>query len=541
MNKVSITLSQMGESHAKSITALLAEVEPNTHIVFEKGEYYIFEPIEIKGLKNVVFDGGGATFVAHFDRKKYYQDNTDLFHISECSDFKFCNFTIDSDVPVNVAGEIVAHTENYIDVQLNSSVNLEGDELFISSMTFKEDMTPVCDSFVSAEPDESRYTVIANEIVCTNPEKLDTPHEMIGDQLFRIYPYCVEGTMREKKCNISHSYYGLVAVSFRNCHRVEVEDISIVNYGGFGFAILPRCSDFTFRRLRIEPKDIEHQPFSINSDGIHVTGLTGKLIVEDCYFEQLGDDCINLHTNVMNVTEVFDDGVKINYDKKVPIVPPIWAQKGDKLRVYNPHTLEFKGYATVADFKDKRVWIDEGSIKMQVGDLITNEYYFPTVEISRVTCKNCRSRPFVLQSTDSAKITDCDIFGCGPAIYISAAFYKWLEAGPAKNIEIVGNRFHPTATRNNSNMGCVFIRLSEDPQMKFHHIHKNMVIKNNSFEGIPYYPIWVYATDGVKIEGNTFTDCNGNGDIFVKNCTDVNIKGNRSFENKSERDVKIIG
>lgn len=55
--------------------------------------------------------------------------------------------------------------------------------------------------------------------------------------------------------------------------------------------------------------------------------------MEDCYFEQLGDDCINLHTNVMNVTEVFDDGISINYDKKVPIVSPIWAYATDGLTI----------------------------------------------------------------------------------------------------------------------------------------------------------------------------------------------------------------
>ena len=528
MNEVKILLSQLGENHAQSITEIINTVKPNTRIVFEKGEYYVFEPIKVEGLEKVVLDGGGATFVAHFDRKKYYVDNTDVFHISNCNDLKFCNLTIDSDVPTNVAGRIVNQTEKYIDVQLNPSVKLDGDELFISSMTFKEDWTPVCGSFVSAEPDPSRTTVIGGEIVCTNPEKLDTPHEMIGDQLFRIYPYCVEGNMSETKCNISHSYYGIIAVEFHNCHRVEVEDIDIVNYGGFGFAILPRCSDFAFRRLKIYPRDIEHQPFSINSDGIHVTGLTGKLVVEDCYFEQLGDDCLNLHTNVMCITDILPDSIKINYDKKVPLVSEIWAAKGDKLRVYDAPTLTFKGYVTVKDFKDKQVWLEEENFSLQIGDLITNEYYFPSVEISRVTCKNCRSRPFVIQSTDSTKISDCDFYGCGPCVYISAAFYKWLEAGPTKNVEVVGNRFHSTSPRAN-NTGAVFIRLAEDPDMKFSHIHKNITIKDNVFEGIPYYPIWAYATDGLTVTGNTFIGCNeGKGDIFTHHCTDVVIKDNET-------------
>ncbi len=538
MKSFEIKLSLLGENHAQSITRLMAEVENGTYVTFEKGDYYIFEPIIITGLENCVIDGGGATFVAHFDRKKYYQDNTDVFHVSSCKDIKLCNLTIDSDVPVNVAGRIVAQTDQYIDVQLNPSLPLDGDELFISSMTFTEDMVPTCGSFVSAQPDPKRFTVIADEIVCTNPEKLDTPHQMIGDQLVRIYPYQVEGDMTHTKCNISHSYYGIVAVVFHDCHRVDVEDISIVNYGGFGFAVLPRCSDFAFRRLRIEPKDIEHQPFSINSDGIHVTGLTGKLIMEDCYFEQLGDDCLNLHTNVMCVTQLFEDGAAINYDKKVPIVSPIWAVKGDKLRVYDPETLAFKGYVTVENFENKRVYTQKGGAELCIGDLITNEYYFPSVEISRVVCKNCRSRPFVLQSTDQATVTDCDFYGCGPALYISAAFYKWLEAGPAKNITIEGNRFHPTWARS-ANTGMIFIRIAEDPQMKFYHMHKNIVIKNNTFEGIPFYPIWAYAADGVTIEGNLFTDCGEEAEMFILNCTDVKLENNRRIAEGNAAPIRI--
>jgi hypothetical protein len=535
----SVHIGRICGSASAQLSEILSEISADTEIIFDADSYYFDRPVLITDKSNVIINGNGSTLVAHFDRKAYTDKSTDIFHFNRCSNLKLCGFTVDSDVPTNVAGKIIRHEGNETDVQLYPSVPLDGDEMFISSMTFEDDMTPTCGSFVSAQPDPNIRTLIAGEIPCTNPAKLNAPHKMIGNQLFRINAYCVEGDMTHAKCNISHSYYGLTAVIFRNCDNVTVEDIHFANYGGFAFAILPRCRDFTFRRLRFASKDPEHQPFSINADGIHITGLTGKITVEDCWFEQLGDDCINLHTHVMSVKELTDGGARIIYDKIGGKIAPEWGLKGDKLRVYNSDTLDFKGYAVIDSFKDGVVTVDGDSVALLPGDLITNEAFFPEFEATRCVAKNCRSRPFVIQSTNKARISDCDFYGCGPAVYISAAFKIWLEAGPAKNIEIIGNRFHRTSPRG-KNTGDIFIRIAEDPDCKMWHKHENILIKDNVFENVPFYPIWVYAADNVKILSNTFKDCNGGeGDIHILNCTETEISDNCSYRNVKSSDVVV--
>ncbi len=529
--------SVLGSASA-DLREVLSEISADTTIIFEGESYYFDSPVKIEDKKNVVLDGGGATFVCHFDRTAYTDKSTDLFHVNRCENFTLRNFTVDSDVPTNVAGEILGVDGNSVTVRLDPSLPLSGDEMFISSMTFTDEMVPTCGSFVSAKPDPAIRTLIAGEIPCTNPAKLNAPHEMIGDQIFCIDSYQVEGDMSGKRCNISHSYYGLTAVIFRNCDNVIVEDIHFANYGGFAFAILPRCKDFTFRRLKFKSNDPEHQPFSINADGIHVTGLCGRLTVEDCYFEQLGDDCVNLHAHVMEVKSIDQSGAHIVYDKIGGKIAPEWGMAGDKLRVYDPDTLDFKGYAVVESF-DGGV-VKTSGMELKVGDLITNETFFPEFNAIRCVCKNCRSRPFVIQSTDKAIIRDCEFYGCGPAVYISAAFKIWLEAGPVKNVEIIGNKFGTTTERNKNN-GAVFIRLAEDPEQKYWHKHANITVRDNEFIGIPYFPVWAYATDGITVSGNTFTDCNsGDGDVRIKNCTEVTVEDNRAIRDGVMTDAKII-
>ncbi len=533
-----VRIGSISGSASAKISEILSEISADTAIIFDGESYYFDSPVKIENKKNVILDGGGATFVCRFDRNAYAEESTDLFHFNHCSDFTLRNFVVESTLPTNVAGEILDVDGNSVTVKLNPSVALSGDEMFISSMTFTDDMVPTCGSFVSAKPNPEIRTLIAGEIPCTNPAKLNAPHEMIGDQIFRIDSYQVEGDMTGKKCNISHSYYGLTAVIFRNCDNVTVEDIHFANYGGFAFAVLPRCRDFTFRRLKFKSNDPVHQPFSINADGIHVTGLTGRLNVEDCYFEQLGDDCVNLHAHVMAVKSVDGNTAHIIYDKIGGKIAAEWGEKGDKLRVYNPDTLDFKGYAVIESFKDG--YVTTSGNKLTAGDLITNESFFPEFNAVRCVCKNCRSRPFVIQSTDKALIKNCEFYGCGPAVYISAAFKIWLEAGPVKNVEIIGNKFGKTTERNKNN-GAVFIRLAEDLEQKMWHKHENITVRGNEFEGIPYYPIWAYATDGVTIEDNIFVDCNsGDGDIRIKNCTDVKLKGNKAICAGVTAEAKII-
>ncbi len=534
-----VRIGSISGSASARISEILSEITADTTVIFEGDSYYFDSPVAIENMANVTVDGGGATFVAHFDRKAYTEASTDLFHVNRCTDFKLRNFVVESDVPTNVAGKIIRHDGNEVDVKLNASVPLDGDEMFISSMTFTDDMVPTCGSFVSAEPNPDVRTLIAGEIPCTNPAKLNAPHEMIGDGIVRIRSYKVEGDMTHSKCNISHSYYGLTAVIFRNCTNITVEDIHFANYGGFAFAILPRCRDFIFRRLKFKSNDPIRQPFSINADGIHVTGLTGKLTIEDCHFEQLGDDCVNLHAHVMEVKSVSEHGARIVYDKIGGRIAPEWGMKGDKLRVYDPDTLDFKGYSIIESFVGDVV--KTTGLKLTCGDLITNETFFPELEAVRVVCKNCRSRPFVIQSTDKAIIRDCRFDGCGPAVYISAAFKIWLEAGPAKNVEIIGNRFGATSERNKQT-GAVFIRLAEDPEQKLWHKHENITIRDNEFIGIPYYPIYAYATDGITVEDNLFIDCNDlDGDIHMHNCTDVRVHGNRAIRNGVETDILVDG
>ena len=71
------------------------------------------------------------------------------------------------------------------------------------------------------------------------PKKRDCPHEMLDGKTIRVYSKLLKWQHYSKsvatlepgtKCNISHTYYGLVALIMKNCDTVTFEDLTFSNF-----------------------------------------------------------------------------------------------------------------------------------------------------------------------------------------------------------------------------------------------------------------------------------------------------------------------
>lgn len=94
---------------------------------------------------------------------------------------------------------------------------------------------------------------------------------------------------------MKHSLYPHCPLLFTECSGMELNDITVESSPGVTCGIYPRSENFTFRRFQIRLPYGSKRIYASNADGIHVTGLAGKLVIEDCLFEHLGDDAINIH------------------------------------------------------------------------------------------------------------------------------------------------------------------------------------------------------------------------------------------------------
>lgn len=529
MEIIRITPHMIDQDASPVLERIIADAPDDATLSFEKGVYPLSVTVNVKGKKGLTLEGNGATLAPYFNRETGADDGAGVFELLDCEGLTIRGFNIASSVPVNTAGVIVNVTDDYADVELNSTIPLTGKEQFISGMIFEDDWFPTGYHWVTTDPDPEIRTVIAGEIPCTAPKKLNCPHEMLDEKTVRVYSKSVKWLKAGSKCNVSHSYYGLVAFVFRQCESVLIEDVKMTNYAGFAFLLLPCCRDFTFRRVKFESENRDVQPYAINSDGIHLTGLAGKLVLEDCDFNCIGDDKLNVHTQVMTVTSVGEDSLTLVYDKINGVVSPYWSEKSDLLRVYDPETLELKGKVAVARADRGDIILEKSDVNINVGDYITNDKYYPDVIIRRCTFARNRGRALCLQGSDGMLIEDCKFNNSSScAIYLSSAFDYWLEAGPLANVTIRNNVFCDCRTKvKKDNRSTIHVQINGEKYRTVPPVHKNIRIENNRFENINGLAVLVQMTDGVVVRDNEFIGCHNDGkSVHIERCANVVCENN---------------
>lgn len=529
IKEIHINNSLPGEDVSAYLNNVFDNISDDTTIIFETGTYFFKNKLLLREKNNVVLDGRSSILMPYYDNKSDYRKSSDVFAFEYCSNITLKNFKVSASQPANIGGKIVNVANNYVDVELFSSIELDGNERFLAGMAFTDNYCPLSIHYIinKNEQNPAVHSIVGEEIATTAPELVNARHERIDKNIWRIYTEADTSMLVPgMNCNVSHSYYGPAAFVFRSCKDVVIEAVHIANFGGFGYLILPECENFTFRNVRFQSDDRIHQPYSVTSDGIHTTGLGGKLVIEDSYFELVGDDCLNSHTSVLTVSKKEDNMLSLIFDKPNSIFPKRWTKTGDTLYVYDRKSLVLKCRIKVLSYKDALLLADDAS-EVNKGDFVINARYLPDITIKNTTITNSRSR-ICLQSANSVDIHDCNIDICPhlAAIYISAAFHYWGEAGSVKDVNIYNNKILLPSLKDAADVQKkkiappygVYIK-TEDVNSLYR--YKNISIHNNKIDG----SISVSSTDGISIKSNDIKTTGST--IEIKSCTDVEISDNK--------------
>ena len=541
------------EDASEIINQAIKNAPNGSTIVLETGEYLIKSPIRIESKKDFVFDGNSSTIMPFFDRTKDENPGSDGFNCKNNQNLTLKNFKLHASQHTNSAGKVIDVNTEYADVEICAKEPFNGNEMFFSGMAFSPDGRPLRSYWMHQQGSESRRGLIAGEIPTTRSISENVHHEMIGEQTYRIFsPERLaefgrkesdlvpdDATPKESLLKVGttvaiiHSIYRVCGFAFRNCHDVLVENVHISNCGGFVFVILPRCSNFTFRKIKLKTEDFVHQPYPTNADTIHVTGLGGKFLLEDCYFERPADDIVNIRTQVMVPKEITETSMKVIYNKPLGVVSPDWAKPKDILKIYTSDTFLLKGEIEVKTFENGTVTFDKPDFEITESDRITNKAYYSDIVIRNCMARHLRGR-FCIQAAKSLLFENNNIDGTSNAVYMTAAFNGYYEAGPTENIIIRNNTFYGDNINVKGNNGVVhaWVFASSEEQQKLFHIHKNITVENNTFMNTLVPPVYISLTDGVTIKNNKFIDCKtkDNERIIINNCTEILCENNLEIQ-----------
>ena len=518
------------ECCAEKIEKVINSLPDDSELVITRGKWLCKRRLFVRNKKKFVLSGEGATILAHFC-------NSDLkgldgaIGFENCENITFKNFTFDCDVSPNMAGRVVAidRENGTFDIKIFDSFKVNGNELFEAFNTVDEEYTP-------------EYKMVTYG---------ECRKEYLGDNTFRIKAkesgIVMDGLHDGHLINIRHVKYGPRLISFKGVYGCTVEDITIHASTGLTYLVEPRCKDFSFIRCKLILPENTDRIFTANADGMHIVGLTGKLYMKDCYFENLGDDALNMHSTAGTVADIdcehnaFDCVYVRRNDRLEYLMDREWAKPGDILNIYDHESFAHGASVKVLSYVGKRIEYEPIFGESKKGNIVGNTAYYAETHLDGCTVYNTRARAFLFQ-TENILVENCHIYGMsGCAMILSPDIRVWHEVGPCKNVVIRNNLIEKCGfSKSPSNIGSIAIKCCHDAGLTDSSagVHENITIEGNVFKNVGDSAVFALAVKGLKIIDNRFENCSCNRfsdeieslkyDIAVMNCDDVEISGNIS-------------
>ena len=471
-------------------------------------DYHLSRAVVVEAKTNLVVRGQkGTRLVLRFDPAGEIKYNANGFKFVRCANVLLENLTFTTDRPVNASGRVAAvdAAERTYDVRIEPDFPIAGREHILGIDTFDEFGTP--------------------DYVLETYEKrpLGADYEVVGEQLVRLKApigYDLSGLDVGHRILFRHEIPGNCVLEFNACRGVTLRDIEIERAMSAGTVISPPSADFTFERYNIRSPMGSKALFAENSDGIHVIGMSGSLVLKDCHFDGLGDDCLNIH-GMGGVVKEFDatNGRLVcicrgEGGRERPF-PQQWASPGDKLVVYDKKTLLEKGRLSVCSFSaDGTAIVLPQDIGISTGDYLANENVFASVHVSGCTFANNRARALLLQ-TENVVVEDCRFRGIAlSAVLVAPDMVYWNEVGPSRNVAIRNCLFekcalHPT---HGGCLGAVAFKTTHGRPEKGDFppgVHKDVRIVGNAFVDCPRGSVFLTSVSGGDVSGNTAVQCGG--------------------------------
>lgn len=518
------------ECCADALEGVFEVIPDGCELVLTKGRWFVGRRLMLTNKKNFVLSGENATIVAHFDNVEV-ANATGALGVESCENITVKRLKFDYDIPISMTARVINidRESGVFDIKVADSYKCVGNESFEAFNSVDEEHTP-------------DYKLVTYA---------DCIKSYLGDNVYRINAreskIAIASLEEGALINIRHVKYGPALISFKNVLGCTLEDLTVYSSAGLTYVIHPRCSNFEFIRCDLRLPENTDRIFAANADGIHVIGLTGKLYLKDCYFENLGDDALNMHSRAGTVYEVDAENhvFKCAYGRVNTRIPSElgsnWAKPNDILNIYEQESFDHVASVKVISFEDPYIKYEPIFGEFQSGNIVGNTAYYAETHVDGCVVRNTRARAFLFQ-TENILVENCHIYGMsGCAMILSPDIRKWHEVGPCKNVVIRNNCFEKCGYSGlPSNIGAIAVKCCHDAGLTDSPagVHENFAIDNNIFRNLGGSGIFALAVKGLKIYENLFENCSCKPfsdeveslkfDIAVMNCDDVYIENNKT-------------
>ncbi|MCM2374342.1 sulfatase-like hydrolase/transferase [Aporhodopirellula aestuarii] len=339
------------------------------------------------------------------------------------------------------------------------------------------------------------------------------------------------------------------AIHVTNSADVRLENVTIHDAGGMGL-IVERTDNVTLDHLVVT--STEDRIVSTRADATHFIGCKGTIQLEDCLFEHMLDDGINVHGAYVKVAEYLGDReflCEISHFQQWGLT---FAEPGDKIALLSRTTILPFAETTVEDVKvlnEHRfvMTVAEVPESMPEGPLsVENLTWYPDLIMRNNTIRENRARS-VLVTTKGKVLIENNYFSSQMhGILIEGDNNKWYESGAVEDVTIRNNVFDNIGYEATARYPLVASPLfTSDQHWGEARYHRNISFTGNTLKSFNGLIASAKSVQGLEISGNKiefstdYPTVDVGEAIVLEYCDDVTIRDNKVIGFDHELKVNV--
>ncbi len=302
----------------------------------------------------------------------------------------------------------------------------------------------------------------------------------------------------------------------QNSRNITLRNVTFHATCGLG-ALFQFCENVTVSQVSFRPGP-GRRVLSGHDDGLHFSNCRGQILVEDCHFQGLMDDCINVHGTSVPVLSLSGSTVCGCFAHPQSTGFDVWAIPGDQVSVLDRKTLNALMTTTVQHFS----LLDATHFSIELDRPLPEGYSLALENLSNTPSFFCRRSFFgpgrargLLVTTPGSVVVEHNTFeSSGSAVLLSGDANGWYESGTCTDVTLRHNVFDNCLTSCYQFCEGVISICPEIPDPDGSTgFHKNIRIYENVFCCPSARLLYAHCALGIRFQNNHISGGQDPGEV----------------------------
>lgn len=341
---------------------------------------------------------------------------------------------------------------------------------------------------------------------------------------------------------IRDRYRDYVGAFINRSKNIRLNNLRMNSMHGLGI-VSQFSENLDYDSVFVEPEKGSGRVIASSADGMHFSGCKGQITINNCRFNGLHDDPVNVHGTHLKITEIASPTtlkLKFMHHQTYGFEAFI---AGDSVAYLNTASLRIfeQGIVKSAKLISEREMLLEMqkpfSKALKVGDALENVTWTPSVTIKNSRFEGTISRGNLITTRRKVVIENNVYYRTGMhAILIENDALGWYESGPVMDLSIRNNQFIECGFNSSPENYVISINPQNQEMIPGYYVHKNINITHNTFKVYDAPLLTARSTRGLvfannKIEKSDFLPGDKTKPAFnFTGCTRVKVTGNHFYK-----------